>query len=68
MTIEKAYKAVFYYRENIGRKIEVAFFISTFSDAADAEEGKGKGNTPKEEMICSSALGHTVKSCVTVNF
>ena len=48
------------------KKIEVAFFKSTFSDAAGAEEGKGKGNTPKEGMICSLTLGHAVKSCMTV--
>lgn len=35
-------------------------------DAAGAGDGKGKGNTPKEEMTCESNLGHTVKSCMTV--
>ena len=47
-------------------KIEVAFFISTFPDAAGAEEGKGKGNTPKEETVCRLHLGHAVKNCMTV--
>lgn len=46
--------------------IEVAFFMSIFSDAAGAGEEKGKGNTPKEEMTCQSSLGHTVNSRVTV--
>lgn len=47
-------------------KIEVAFFISTFPDAAGAEEGEGKGNTPKEETVCRLRLGHAVKNCMTV--
>jgi hypothetical protein len=32
--------------------IEVAFFMSSFSDAADAGEGKGKERTPKGCIIC----------------
>ncbi|MCI8542562.1 MAG: hypothetical protein HFH95_04500 [Lachnospiraceae bacterium] len=59
-------KPVFWCIKNKCKKIEVAFFKSTFSDAAGAEEEKGKGNTPKEGMICSLTLGHAVKSCMTV--
>ena len=46
--------------------IEVAFFISIGVDAADAGETSGKGKMPKEEIVCKSFLGHTVKSCMTV--
>ncbi|MBQ2802636.1 MAG: hypothetical protein IJF07_01910 [Lachnospiraceae bacterium] len=47
-------------------KIEVAYFISTFSDAAGVGEEEEKGKTPKEEMSCVSNLGHTVKNRMTV--
>jgi hypothetical protein len=47
-------------------EIEVAFFKSIFSDVADTDEGERKGNTPKEETICKSPLGHAVKNCMTV--
>ncbi len=50
----------------MSKKIEVAFFRSTFPDAAGAGEGKGKGNTPKGKAVCGPALGHTVKNRVTV--
>lgn len=50
----------------IEERVEVAFFISMFSDASGADEGNGKGNTPKEEISCGSNLGHTVKNCMTV--
>lgn len=55
-----------YYEQNKEIKIEVAFFMSNFSDAAGAGEGRGKGKTPKEEMTCQSILGHAVKSRMTV--
>lgn len=55
-----------YDEQNKEIKIEVAFFMSNFSDAAGASEGKGKGNTPKEKMTCQSILGHAVKSRMTV--
>ncbi|MCI9139160.1 MAG: hypothetical protein HFI78_05510 [Lachnospiraceae bacterium] len=48
--------------------IEVAFFISTFLDVAEAEEKNGKGTTPKRHGICSHAFGHTVNNCMTVIF
>lgn len=48
------------------KKIEVACFKSTFSDAAGADEEKRKGKTPKEEMTCKSNLGHRVKNSMTV--
>lgn len=48
------------------KKIEVAFFKSTFFDAAGADEKTGKGKTPKEERACQSIPGHTVNNCVTV--
>ena len=47
-------------------KIEVAYFISTSPDVAGTNEEEEKGNTPKEEMSCTSSLGHTVKSRMTV--
>lgn len=50
----------------IEERVEVAFFISTFSDASGAGEGDGKGRTPKERISCESGLGHTVKNCMTV--
>lgn len=50
----------------IGKKIEVAFSISTFSDMAGIDEEKGKGLTPKEIVSCEWFLGHTVKNDMTV--
>ena len=48
------------------REIEVAFFMSTFFDAAGAEEKMEKGKTPKGRISCRLFLGHAVKSCMTV--
>ena len=50
-------KPVFWCIKNKCKKIEVAFFKSTFSDAAGAEEEKGKGNTPKELLSAGRVLG-----------
>ena len=38
-------------------RIEVAFFISSVPDAAGADEGTGKGETPKEEIPDHQVLG-----------
>ncbi len=35
-------------------------------DAAGAEETFPKGKMPKEEIVCKSFLGRTVKNCMTV--
>jgi len=51
---------------DVTRKIEVAFFKSILFDAAGAEDEGRKGNTPKEEIVCRSILGHMVKSHMTV--
>ena len=40
--------------------------MSTFFDAAGAEEKTEKGKTPKGWMACELTLGHAVKSCMTV--
>ena len=40
--------------------------MSRLSDAADAEEDKRKGNTPKECSFCNGILGHRSKRSVTV--
>ena len=47
-------------------EIEVAFCKSTFPDVTGTNDGGGKGRTPKEEMTCTSNLGHTVNSRMTV--
>ena len=40
--------------------------MSTFFDAAGADDRLEKGKTPKGEMTCQFLLGHAVKSCMTV--
>ena len=50
----------------VNKKIEVAYFKSIFLDVTGTEEGRRKGNTPKDETSCMSILGHTVKSRMTV--
>lgn len=47
-------------------EIEVAFLRSTLFDAAGAGDGRGKGETPKEEAFCGPNLGHAVKNRMTV--
>lgn len=42
--------------------IEVAFFKSTFVDAAGAVERKGKGKTPKDEKTCDRVLGMRLRT------
>lgn len=48
-----------------GNEIEVACFMSTFPDVTGTEEGKEKGNMPKEEGPYRN-LGHTIKNRMTV--
>ncbi len=50
----------------LNKKIEVAFFKSISSDVTGTDEEGRKGQTPKEEMSCTSILGHTIKSRMTV--
>lgn len=47
-------------------EIEVAYYKSILSDVAGTEEGRRKGNMPKERNSCSSDLGRAVNSRMTV--
>lgn len=66
MTIKKLYDTVRLMQIIKDKKIEVAFSRSTFSDMADIEEEKEKGQTPKGAAFCERFLGHMLKKHMTV--